>query len=162
MKKKNPPALPLPETTVVRTGRECEEGVPLLLFRVETPAFDAASGKTDAASFYSELARRAEAYLTGEFSARLRAEYRTADPARRRFAFRPAVYAHAVRRMTGGEILTVEREVSLFRAGRLLFSRVYTEAWDPADGSFLPPPAVGVPEKRRGSPKNKEKKRKRG
>ena len=158
MKKKSLPALPLPDGTLVRAGRECEEGVPILLFRVETPAFDAASGKTDAASFYSELARRTEAYLSGEFADLLRSEYQASDPARRRFTFRPAVYSHAVRRIASGDALTVEREVSLTRAGRVLFSRVFSEAWDPADGSFSPARGNGVPEKRRRSPKNKEKK----
>lgn len=157
MKKKNPPALPLPETTLVCAGRECEEGVPLLLYRVETPAFDAAYGKTDAASFYSELARRAEAYLTGAFSDRLRAEYRASDPARRRFTFRPAIYSHTVRRTTGGDALTVTREVSLSRAGQVLFSRVYTETWDPADGSLLPTPENDARKTDRPSRKNKKK-----
>lgn len=147
-------ALPLPDRTLVRAGRETEEGVPLLLWRVEIPALDAASGKTDAASFYTELAARTEAYLTGRFSALLREKYRAADPVRRRFTFRPAVYSHAVRRMTENGVLSIEREVTLSRAGRVLFSRVFCERWEPADGSFLPSPkkrgkSVGLPEKAR-------------
>ena len=122
----------------MKTGREDEDGVPLLLWRVEIPALDAAFGKTDAAFFYTELARRAEAYLCGEFAGILRAEYRCADPARRRFTFRYAVYAHAVRCALRDGALTVERTVTLTRAGRVLFRREYREAWDPSDGSLLP------------------------
>ena len=137
-RKKHRTPLPLPEKTQVATGREDEDGVPLLFWRVEIPALDAAFGKTDAASFYTELARRAEAYLTGEFAEGLRAEYRAADPARRRFSFRGAVYSHTVRCELQNGALTVERNVTLTRVGRVLFRRTCREAWDPADGSPLP------------------------
>ena len=141
--------LPLPDKTLVKTGREDEDGVPLLLWRVEIPALDAAFGKTDAASFYGELARRAEAYLSGEFAGILRAEYNASDPARRRFTFRCAVYSHAVRCELRDGALNVERTVTLSRAGRVLFSRACREAWDPADGSLIPSrdDRTGPPEK---------------
>jgi len=128
----------LPEKTLVRTGREEEEGVPLLLWRVEIPAFDAASDESDAASFYTEIARRAESFLCGRLTGILRSAYRDADPARRRFTFRPAVYSHTVREISRGNRLLVEREIRLLRAGRTLFARVYRESWDPADGTLLP------------------------
>ena len=144
MKKKDSRApLPLPADVAVDSGRETEDGVPLLLWRVEIPAFDAAFDGTDAASFYTELARRVKARLRGQIAEQLRAAYRASDPARRRFAFRPAVYSHAARCSVVGGALTVERTVSFTRAGRVLFSRVFSERWDPADGSFLPSPDGG-------------------
>ena len=136
-------SLAIPEKTDVRTGSAEEDGVVLLLWWVETPFFDAAFGKTGAASFYGKIARKSEEYLTGRLAERLRAEYLASDPARRRFAFRPAVYSHAARCAMVGGALTVERTVSFTRAGRVLFSRVFSERWDPADGSFLPSPDGG-------------------
>lgn len=132
--------LPLPAGTTVRTGKAEEEGVILLLFRIETPAFDAAPGTSGAASFYEKLADRIECFLSGALSDNLRAAFLAADPARRRFTFRPAIYSHTVSATLTGDALSVERTVTLKRAGRLLFSRVFSERWDPADGSFLPPP----------------------
>ena len=141
--KKRKTPLPLPDKTVVRCGRETEDGVPVLLLRVEIPAFDAAFGKTDAASFYAELARRVADCLSGRIADLLRAEYRRSDPARRRFTFRPAVYSHTVRCFREDGVLSVERTVVLSRAGRTLFSRVFCERWNPADGSYLPTPEDG-------------------
>ena len=135
--------LPLPEKTVVQTGRETEDGVTLLLWRVEIPAFDAAFDHTDAASFYAELARRVTDCLCGRIADLLRAEYRRSDPARRRFTFRPAVYSHAVGCDRDGDVLSVGRTVALSRAGRVLFSRAFCERWDQSDGSFLPSPDGG-------------------
>ena len=129
--------LPLPDGTLFRHGKTEEEGVILLLWRVEIPAFDAAFGKTDAASFYETLAARAESFLAGRFSDQLREEYRRADPVRRRFTFRPAIYRHAVTGVFSDGAVSIERAVTLKRAGRVLFARDFCEKWDPADGSFL-------------------------
>ena len=135
--------LPLPEKTVVQTGRETEDGVPLLIWRVEIPALDAAFRDTDAAFFYAELARRVTDCLCGRIADLLRAEYRRSDPARRRFTFRPAVYSHAVACDGDGCALSVGRTVAFTRAGRVLFSRAFCERWDRSAGSFLPSPDGG-------------------
>lgn len=140
--------LPLPAGTTVRTGKAEEEGVILLLFRIETPAFDAAPGTSGAASFYEKLADRIERFLSGALSENLRAAFLAADPARRRFTFRPAIYSHTVSATLTGDVLSVERTVTLKRAGRLLFSRVFSERWNLADGSFLPSPDAPDPKKR--------------
>ena len=140
--------LPLPAGTTVRTGKAEEEGVILLLFRIEIPAVDAAPGRSGAASFYEKLADRIERFLSGALSDNLRAAFLAADPARRRFTFRPAIYSHTVSATLTGDALSVERTITLKRAGRLLFSRVFSERWDPADGSFLPPPDAPDPKKR--------------
>ena len=150
-------SLAIPEKTDVRTGSAEEDGVVLLLWRVETPFFDAASGKTGAASFYGKIARKSEEYLTGRLAERLRAEYLASDPARRRFAFRSAIYAQTVSVKPDGDEFAIERTVTLKRAGRVLFSRVYTELWDARDGKPLPARSDG--EKRR---KTREKKRDKG
>ena len=149
--------LPLPAGTTVRTGKAEEEGVILLLFRIETPAFDAAPGTSGAASFYEKLADRIERFLSGALSENLRAAFLAADPARRRFTFRPAIYSHTVSATLTGDALSVERTVTLKRAGRLLFSRVFSERWDPADGSFLPPPDAPGPKKRVPGEKGRKK-----
>ena len=140
--------LPLPAGTTVRTGKAEEEGVILLLFRIEIPAFDAAPGRSGAASFYEKLADRIERFLSGALSDSLRAAFLAADPARRRFTFRPAIYVHAVTARAEAGVLSVERTVTLKRAGRLLFSRVFTERWALPDGSFLPSPDAPDPKKR--------------
>ena len=155
--KRSRPPLKVPEETAVRTGVTEEDGVVLLLWRVETPRFDAASGKTDAAPFYETLSRRCEAFLAGRLSEALREEYRAADPARRRFAFRCAIYAHAVSVTPEGDGFSVARTVTLKRAGRVLFSRVFCERWNARDGKLLPAPAAE--EKPR---KTREKKREKG
>ncbi|MBO4284230.1 MAG: hypothetical protein J5958_06380 [Clostridia bacterium] len=142
-KKKSRAPLPLPSDIAVETGRETEDGVSLLFWRVEFPALNAAFARTDAASFYAELARRATGCLSGQIADLLRAQYRASDPARRRFTFRPAVYAHTVRFSRENDALAVERTVAFSRAGRVLFSRVFCERWDPFDGSFLPSPDDG-------------------
>lgn len=149
--------LPLPAGTTVRTGKAEEEGVILLLFRIETPAFDAAPGTSGAASFYEKLAGRIERFLSGALSDNLRAAFLAADPSRRRFTFRPAIYSHTVSATLTGDALSVERTVTLKRAGRLLFSRVFSERWDPADGSFLPPPDAPDPKKRVPGEKGRKK-----
>ena len=149
--------LPLPAGTTVRTGKAEEEGVILLLFRIETPAFDAGPGTSGAASFYEKLADRIERFLSGALSENLRAAFLAADPARRRFTFRPAIYSHTVSATLTGDALSVERTVTLKRAGRLLFSRVFSERWDPADGSFLPPPDAPDPKKRVPGEKGRKK-----
>lgn len=149
--------LPLPAGTTVRTGKAEEEGVILLLFRIETPAFDAAPGTSGAASFYEKLADRIERFLSGALSEKLRAAFLSADPARRRFSFRPAIYSHTASATLTGDALSVERTVTLKRAGRLLFSRVFSERWDPADGSFLPPPDAPDPKKRVSGEKGRKK-----
>lgn len=149
--------LPLPAGTTVRTGKAEEEGVILLLFRIETPAFDAAPGTSGAASFYEKLADRIERFLSGALSENLRAAFLAADPARRRFTFRPAIYSHTVSATLTGDALSVERTVTLKRAGQLLFSRVFSERWDPADGSFLPPPDAPGPKKRVPDEKGRKK-----
>ena len=149
--------LPLPAGTTVRTGKAEEEGVILLLFRIEIPAFDAAPGTSGAASFYEKLADRIERFLSGALSDNLRAAFLAADPARRRFTFRPAIYSHTVSATLTGDALSVERTVTLKRAGRLLFSRVFSERWDPADGSFLPPPDAPDPKKRVPGEKGRKK-----
>ena len=149
--------LPLPAGTTVRTGKAEEEGVILLLFRIETPAFDAAPGSSGAASFYEKLADRIERFLSGALSENLRAAFLAADPARRRFTFRPAIYSHTVSATLTGDALSVERTVTLKRAGRLLFSRVFSERWDPADGSFLPSPDAPDPKKRVPGEKGRKK-----
>lgn len=149
--------LPLPAGTTVRTGKAEEEGVILLLFRIETPVFDAAPGTSGAASFYEKLADRIERFLSGALSENLRAAFLAADPARRRFTFRPAIYSHTVSATLTGDALSVERTVTLKRAGRLLFSRVFSERWDPADGSFLPPPDAPDPKKRVPGEKGRKK-----
>ena len=149
--------LEIPEKTAVKTGATEEDGVVLLLWRVEIPLFDAASGKSDAASFYGKIARRCEEYLTGRLSRLLREEYLASDPARRRFAFRRAIYSHTAVIKPDGEGFAVERTVVLKRAGRILFSRDFREEWDARDGKPLPAPDDG--EKRR---KRREKKREKG
>lgn len=128
--------LPLPET-VNRSGREDEGGVPLLLWRVETPALDAAFGKTDAASFYARVAEKCEAWLCGSFAERLREEYRASDPARRRFTWRPAIYSHLTRIAANDGGFAVERTVTLLRAGRTLCCRTFRESWSAFDGTLL-------------------------
>ena len=153
--------LPAFPDTAVRSGTESEEGVPLLHWRVEIPAFDAAGGKTEAAAFYGTVARRCEDYLTGRFADLLRKEYRAADPARRRFVFRPALYVHTIRITSGDAILSVERTVTLKRAGRLLFTRDFCERWDETDGTPIPPPEK-TGETRRPRRKTREKKREKG
>lgn len=149
--------LPIPEKTNVRRGSAEEDGVVLLLWRVEIPLFDAAGGNSDARSFYEKIARKCEEYLTGRLSERLRADYLASDPARRRYAFRCAIYSHTAAIKPDGEGFAVERTVVLKRAGRVLFSRVYVERWDARDGKPLPAPDDG--EKRR---KSREKKREKG
>ena len=151
----------LSPTTLHRSGAETEEGVPLLLWRIEFPAFDEADEKTGAVAFYGKAAEKCEAYLTGRFTDRLREEYRAADPARRRFVFRPAVYAHTVRFTPGDEVLSVERTVTLKRAGRLLYTRDFCERWDQTDGSPIAPPAK-TGKARRSRRKTREKKREKG
>ena len=153
--------LPLSPTALVRDGAETEDGVPLLLWRAEFPAFDAANGKTEAAAFYEKAARKCEEYLTGRFADLLREEYRAADPARRRFSFRPALYAHTVRIASDGAILSVERTVTLKRAGRVLFTRDFCERWDETDGSPIAMPDGGG-KTRRPRRKTREKKREKG
>ncbi len=149
--------LAIPEKTDVRTGTAEEDGVVLLLYRVETPLFDAASCRSDAASFYEKVAEKCEKYLTGRLADLLREEYRASDPARRRFGFRCAVYAHAVGIKPDGDAFTIERTVTLKRAGRLLFSRVFYEKWGARDGKPIPLP--DEKEKRRNF---REKKREKG
>ena len=136
-KRRKQSGLPLPDKTQIRSGRESEEGVLLLLWRLEFPALDAASEKTDAASFYSALAKRTEKYLTGGFADLLRAAYLSLDPARRRFTFRCAVYRHDVKIARDGEKTAVVRTLTLTQAGRVLLSRVFRETWSGKDGSLL-------------------------
>ena len=155
--KRSRPPLEIPEKTAVKTGATEEDGVVLLLWRVEIPLFDAASGKSDAASFYGKIARRCEEYLTGRLSRLLREEYLASDPARRRFAFRRAIYAHTVTVAPNGDGFSVSRTVSLKRAGRILFSRDFREEWDARDGK--PISRRVTREKRR---KRREKKREKG
>ena len=150
-------SLTIPEKTDVRTGTAEEDGVVLLLWRVETPFFDAAFGKTGAASFYEKIKRKCEEYLTGRLADLLRAEYLASDPARRRFRFRCAIYAQTVKIKPEGNAFAIERTVVLKRAGRVLFSRVYAERWDARDGKPLSAQSNG--EKRR---KAREKKREKG
>lgn len=154
--------LPLPAETVARVGKAEEEGVILLLFRIEIPAFDAAPGAIGAASFYERIAERAERFLAGRFSEDLRAAFLASDPARRRFTFRPAIYSHTAAARAEAGVLTVERTVTLKRAGRLLFSRVFSERWNLADGSFLPSPDAPAPKKRVPGEKGRKKKREKG
>ena len=154
--------LPLPDGTTVRRGREEEEGVPVLLWRVETPAVDAAYGKTDAASFYAETARRTGAYCAGRLSFLLREEYRRADPAHRRFTFRPALYEHTVKTVAEDGEITFLCTVRLSRAGRVLFFRVFSESWDRADGTLIRASESDAEEPKGESRKNEEKKREKG
>lgn len=147
-KKQGRAPLSLPAGTTVRVGKAEEEGVILLLFRIEMPAFDAAPEATAAASFYERIAERAERFLSGALSENLRASFLAADPARRRFTFRPAIYSHTSTARAEAGVLAVERAVTLKRAGRLLFSRVFSERWDLSDGSFLPSPETSRPKKR--------------
>lgn len=150
-------SLTIPEKTDFRTGTAEEDGVVLLLWRVETPFFDAAFGKTGAASFYEKIKRKCEEYLTGRLADLLRAEYLASDPVRRRFRFRCAIYAQTVKIKPEGDAFAIERTVVLKRAGRVLFSRVYVERWDARDGKPLSAESHG--EKRR---KTREKKREKG
>ena len=156
-KQRDHATLPIPAGTTARVGKAEEEGVILLLFRIEIPAFDAAPGTSGAASFYERIAARTERFLLGPLSDDLRAAFLASDPARRRFTFRPAIYSHTVTARTEAGALTVERAVTLKRAGRLLFSRVFSERWDPADGSFLPSPDAPAPKKRARGEKGRKK-----
>ena len=158
MKKKEPTRRPLPAGTEVRRGIETEDGVALLDWRVEIPAFDAAPNPSAAASYYSELLSRTAAFLSTRLTADLREAYRRADPARRRFVFRRAVYRHTVRTALSPDRFSVERTVELTRAGRVLFSSRFREDWSP-DGTELLP-GTNAPEKKRAGQKDPGKIRK--
>ena len=128
---------PHPDGTTFREGTVTEDGVVLLSWRVEVPAFDAVPGKTGAASFYHDLAGKVEEYLTGDLAAALRVAYAEADPTRRRFTFRRLIYRHEITELYIETTLTVVRTVSVVRAGKVLFSRCWREVWDPSDLSPL-------------------------
>lgn len=154
------PGLPLPELTETFSGKETEENVPLLLWRVETLAFDAAPGKSGAASFYADLAARTKRYLSGSLTDLLRAEYLRSDPARRRFTFRCAVYSHSTRVEKGDGDVTVVRSVALTRAGRVLLRRVFREVWDVGGKSLLSATEDGRnPDRRPEKPAKKSRKK---